>query len=172
MNLAEDALIRAKFINNSIHLATPAAVEGKGNVKLTAVSSQNNSFAFFFVVLNSSKVRFQRPFSLTRFIMVFEELEESEGVIAFNWYEKGIFRLWEFADGIKGDRYCGENMSGRCSICKKTKRGRYKCSTNFLRHIRVSYILNLVYVFMLTLNFLHYHIFTDVSSYSTCKLGN
>lgn len=70
--------------------------------------------------------------------MVLEELEDSEGVVAFNWADRGIFRLWEFNDEIKGDSYGGQNMSGRCSICKKTKRGRYKCTTNFLRHIRVS----------------------------------
>lgn len=68
--------------------------------------------------------------------MVLEEVEDCE--VALNWYEKGIFRLFEFSSEIKGDSYCGENMSGRCSFCKKAKRGRFKCTTNFLRHIRVS----------------------------------
>ena len=71
--------------------------------------------------------------------MVLEEVEDSE--LALQWYVKGIFRLFEFSDEIKSDSYCGENMSGRCSVCKKAKRGRFKCTTNFLRHIRVSKII-------------------------------
>lgn len=70
--------------------------------------------------------------------MVLEEVEESEGVLAFHWYQKGVFRLFEFSTEVKSNSYCGENMSGKCSICKKTKRGRFKCTTNFLRHFRVS----------------------------------
>ena len=101
---------------HSIHLATPLSREGKGNVKWTANST--GYFSFFFRRPHL-KLDFSCHFLITLLIMVLEEVEESEGVLALHWYQKGVFRLFEFSTEVKSNSYCGENMSGKCSICKR-----------------------------------------------------
>ena len=63
------------------------------------------------------------------------------------WYEKGVFRIYEFSESDKLSATKDTKLSGRCRLCKTilvTISGRRSVSSNFWKHARVSSITSIM----------------------------
>ncbi len=60
------------------------------------------------------------------------------------WYEKSIYSFFEFDASIE-TALPNDNVSGKCKLCPKSSQvkpicGKYRTSSNFLKHIKVKSI--------------------------------
>lgn len=58
-----------------------------------------------------------------------------------NWAAQGIYEYYEFPDCLKKSVPAKDSrISGKCRRCNKTQSSIYGVTSNFTRHLRVSYI--------------------------------
>ena len=56
------------------------------------------------------------------------------------WFKRGIFQHFVFDEATQKNLECLPNMVGQCSLCitRKSVGGVYQCTTNYVRHVKVS----------------------------------
>ncbi len=52
------------------------------------------------------------------------------------WYTRGVFNHFEFDEETRITKL--KNMVGIFKLCKRHVKGRYQCTTNFGRHMKVT----------------------------------